>query len=151
MVLYNFMDFAIPFFLVLAIAYGALEMGAPFKNKGAKMIIALILAFFTASQYEFVTFIFAVLPYAVVLFVVVFLIGFIKKSFPKVGGKGGINTGLLLVIITLIIIFLANQGTDLINDWLPYGFVTSENLVLILGIALIIGILYLVSKNWRSE
>lgn len=150
----DFMEFALPFFLVLAIVYGALELGAPFKNRAAKAIIALVIAAFAASSAEFSAFILQVIPYAAILFIVVFLIGFIKKSFfgGKKEGKGGEkNYGLMIVVIALVLVFLAGQGSTFIEDWLPSGFISTDNFILLVGVILIVAILYIVYKNWSEK
>ena len=106
------LDFAIPFFFIFAIIYGALEVSGVFKNKAVKAIIAVALAFFAVSNADVVLFIHQVLPFATVFFVVVFFIGFIAKPFR---GKGGEEKKrdpfLLLVVLGLLLIAFAQLGT----------------------------------------
>ena len=105
------LDFAIPFFFIFAIIYGALEVSGVFRNKAVKAIIAVALAFFAVSNADVVLFIHQVLPFATVFFVVVFFIGFIAKPFRGRGGEGKRDPFLLLVILGLLLIAFAQLGT----------------------------------------
>jgi hypothetical protein len=142
------MEFAIPFFLVLAIVFGGLEIGAPFKNKAAKGLIALVVALYAASSPDISSFLLQIMPAAAGLFIVVFLIGFLKKTFfgEKKRGEER-NYGLIIVILALVLVFLAGQGRTL-EQWLPSGFMGADTLILLAGVVLIVAILYIVSKKW---
>ncbi len=153
----DFLTSVIPFFLVLAIVYGALDVSGVFKNRAANAVIAMVIAFFAMTSEPAVAFIMQVLPYAAILFVIIFFIGFVISFFRGKEGRGGRERGgpdltLLAVIAVLIIIFLANQGYDALQDLLPSGFpITSENFALIIGIILIIAIIYAAYKSSKSE
>lgn len=151
----DFLTSAIPFFLVLAIVYGALDVSGVFRNRAANMIIAMVIAFFAMTSEPAVAFIMQVLPYAAILFVIIFFIGFVISFFKGKGGRGGregADLTILVVIAMLIIIFLVNQGYDVLEDLFPSGFpITSENFALIIGIVLIIAIIYAAYKSWVKE
>ena len=76
----SMLTFLLPFLLMLGIVYGALQMGSPIKNKGANFIIAIVLALFAATNQQAVDMINQFLPYAAVLFVGVFILGFVWKG-----------------------------------------------------------------------
>jgi len=146
----SFLTSVLPFFLVLAIVYGALEISGVFRNKAANMTIALVVAFFAITSAPTVAFIMQLLPYAAIFFVIVFLIGFIISFFR---GKGrGADLTLLAVVAVLLIIFFANQGYNILENLLPSSFpVTSENFTQIIGIVLVVAIFYAAYKKWNEK
>jgi len=135
-----------PFFLVLAVIYGSLEVAGVFKNRAVNIIIALVVGFFAIMNAEIVAFLELIIPYAAILFVVLFLIMFIKKSIGGIGGGGGTRDWtLIIVIIGLILLFLASQGMDLISNLnLP---ISAENIILIVAIVLIVAVFYAAYKS----
>ncbi len=146
MAVINLIEFVIPLFFVLAIVYGALEFGSPIKNKSANILISVIIAFVAATSAEVVQLVIDVLPYAAIFFIIVFFLGFIKKSF-KDHEK---DYTLIVIIAGLVLIFMASQGMDILNAFLPYSFpITTENFLLIIGIVIIIAIFYATYKNWK--
>jgi len=76
----------LPFFLVLAIVYGALEVAKVFENRGVKGIIAVVIAFFSVSSAEIVAVINSVLPYAALFFVGFFFLAFLASFFKEKEG-----------------------------------------------------------------
>jgi uncharacterized membrane protein YdjX (TVP38/TMEM64 family) len=136
------MTFILPFLFVLAIVYGALDLAAVFKKKAVNVIIALVVAVFAVSNVAIVDSIVAAMPWAAMLFIILFFIKFILSFFKTEKGKEKDYT-LIIIILALIAIFMLSQGTQLIQDWLPGGFpVSEENLILIIGIVIIVAILY---------
>ena len=105
----DFFTFVLPFVFVFAIAYGALDVGGPIKDRRMNGLIALVLAFFAVSTQWVVDVVMSIMPYAIVLFIIVFLLGFIKKSFAGKEGEKKDFT-LIMVVIILAIIFLARLG-----------------------------------------
>ncbi|UCD02942.1 MAG: hypothetical protein JSV63_04125, partial [Candidatus Aenigmatarchaeota archaeon] len=78
---FNFMtlETLLPFLLILAVAYGALETVGLFRNRAVKAIIAVVIAFFGIVNYSVVQLINSFLPYVAILFLLVFIIGFARK------------------------------------------------------------------------
>lgn len=148
------LDLLIPFFFILAIVWGALEVSGVFKNKGVKAIISLVIGFFAITNQQAVSFINQSLPFAVMFFVVIFFIGFITKPFigkKKEGGEGPDFT-LLAIVGILILLFLASQGTDYLRTIFPGLSQFSQNDLLTgLGIIIVILILFSVYKRWGGE
>ncbi len=139
----------IPFLFVLAVVYGALDYANVFKKNSVKGLVSLAIAFFALTSQFVIDFIYGVLPYAVILFVVVFFLAFIARL---VGGKGKerkIDWSLAMIVIILLLIFLASYGEDLVTSFLPSMPV--ENFMYAVGLVLILLIFYAVYKNWGEE
>ena len=131
---------AMPFLFILAIVYGALEMSGVFKNKAVNAIIAIVISFFAISSSQFIEFIYSILPYAAILFVVVFFLGFITSPFRGKGReKKGMDYTLLAVVAGLVLIFLANQP-GILN-------LQDSNLITLIGFIIIIVIFYAAYKQ----
>jgi len=141
----DLITFAIPFFFMLAIVYGALEVSGLFKNKAVNMIIALVVAFFAAMTAQVAEIIFAILPYAIILFIVVFFLGFLRSLFSK---KTGSDYTLLLMIAILVLIFFSSQ--DLLSD-LGLDILFTDTVISIIGFIIIIIIFYAAYKGWSNE
>ncbi|MBN1896815.1 MAG: hypothetical protein JW789_03775 [Candidatus Aenigmarchaeota archaeon] len=124
----------LPFLLILAVSYGALETVGMFRNKAVKAIIAVVLAFFAISNSMTVTYINGLLPYAAILFIIFFGIGFVKKSLS--GGQK--DNELIIIIIVLVMLFVGSLYTTT-SDFNMYQY---NELVWIAGIAVIGAILY---------
>ena len=137
---------ALPFFFILAIVYGALEVSGVFKNKAVIAIISLVIAFFTISSDAAVSFIYDVLPFAIIVFIIVFLLGFIFSLFK--GEKK--DYSLFAVVCALGIVFVANQGYDMINAIIPAS-IGAENFIAIVGVIFIVVIFYAVYKKWGEQ
>ncbi len=71
------MEYAIPFFFLLAVVYGALGISGVFKNRAVNLIIALVIALFGMTYQPFITWLYTIMPYAIALFIAVFFIGFV--------------------------------------------------------------------------
>ncbi len=139
----------IPFLFVLAVVYGALDYSNVFKKNSVKGLVSLAIAFFALTSQFVIDFIYGVLPYAVILFVVVFFLAFIARL---VGGKGKerkIDWSLAMIVIILLLIFLASYGEDLVITFLPSVNVTE--FMYAVGLILILLIFYAVYKNWGEE
>ncbi|MBI4020993.1 MAG: hypothetical protein HY369_02010 [Candidatus Aenigmarchaeota archaeon] len=103
----------LPFFLVLALVYGSLEVSGTFKNRGVKAILSVVLAFFAITTPAIVEFITAVMPYAAFFFIAFFFLGFVL-SFFKEGEKGKKDYTLIAVVLVLVLVFLASdKGLDI--------------------------------------
>ncbi|MBU0530254.1 MAG: hypothetical protein ABIH52_01335 [Candidatus Aenigmatarchaeota archaeon] len=135
----------LPFFFVFAIVYGSLEVSSVFKNNAVKAVIALVLAFFTITNQEVISFINETFPYIIILFVVVFFLGFIFKLV-KGKGEGEKDYVLLIIIVALVLLFLSSQG-DLI------GLMESVNseIMSYIGLGLILVIFYAAYEQMKKE
>lgn len=127
----------LPFFLVLAIVYGALEFSGFTKNRGVITIISLVIAFFAVSSSQAVAFINSAMPYMAGLFILVFFLGFIKSFF-----KGTKDWTLIIIILILVLVFLSSLGYDLVSNWSPGSWLSNENFFIIIGLVIFVLILY---------
>jgi hypothetical protein len=140
------MELILPFMLVLAITYGALEVSKVFGNRAVKAIIAVVFAFFAIMNYQVVAFINSVLPYAAVFFVVIFLVWIVLKPLrgEKKPGQPERDPTLLIVVLVLVLVIVARLQTT--GNLPSYGFFTSENLIWIIGLAILAFVIYKVYK-----
>jgi glucan phosphoethanolaminetransferase (alkaline phosphatase superfamily) len=134
------MELILPFMLVLAITYGALEVSKVFANRAVKAIIAVVFAFFAILNYQVVTLINSILPYAAGFFVLVFLVWIVLKPLRGGAGRKGFDPVILIVILVLALVFLARMQ---VTDYFPgMGFLSNENLMWIVGIAIVVFVVY---------
>jgi hypothetical protein len=139
------MELILPFMLVLAITYGALEVSKVFGNRAVKAILAVVFAFFAILNYQVVSFINSILPYAAVFFVVIFLVWIVLKPIMGKKGEGEKRDPIILVVIlVLVLIVLARLQTT--GNLPSYGVFSSENLIWIIGIIIVAFVLYKVYK-----
>ena len=135
-------EILLPFFLVLAIVYGALEVSHIFRNKAVKGIIAVVFAFFSVMNYEVVMLINSLLPYAALFFIALFFFWFIKKPF---SGGGKSDPVLVIIILGLVLIFFARLiATENIPE---YSFLANPNLLWAAGLVIILLILWKAYKT----
>jgi small-conductance mechanosensitive channel len=146
---YLSLELMLPFFLVLAITYGALEVSKVFANRAVKAILAVVFAFFAILNSQVVTFINSILPYAAVSFVVIFLIWIVLKPIRGDGkDKKGIDPVLIIVVLVLILVVLARLQ---MTDYFPSTSVLSnENIIWIVGIIIVAYILWKAFKMGPS-
>jgi hypothetical protein len=139
---YDIISFEIllPFMLVLAIVYGALEVSKVFANRAVKAIIAVVFAFFSVMNSQVVAFINSILPYAAGFFVVIFLIWIVLKPLKGGGGKKGIDPVLLIVILVLVLVLLARMSVS--DYWPESSLISNANLLWIIGIIIVVVILW---------
>ena len=143
--MFDLTGFLLPFVFVLAITYGALDIASVFKKNAVNLLIAVVIAFFAVSNAQMVQFVTGIMPWAAMLFIVIFFIKFIASLFRGAGEK---DWTMLMAVLGLIAVFMLSQGTQLIQDWLPSGFPVSEdNMVLIIGLVIIIAIFFAAYKN----
>lgn len=145
----DLMTFMLPMLFVLAIAYGGLEVAGVFKNRAVNALIALVVAFLAVSNAALAEFVVSVMPWAAMLFIIVFFIKFMLSMFKTKEGEKRDYT-LIIVILGLVAIFLAGQGS-IIEDWLPSGFpISEESLILLIGVIVIIAMFFAAYKS-KSE
>lgn len=99
----------LPFFLVLALVYGGLEVSGTFKNKGVKGLISLVVAFFAITSAEMVALINSIMPYAALFFIGFFLLGLLLSPFKKDKEGKERDPVLAVVIVGLVLLFLSRQ------------------------------------------
>ncbi len=126
--------FGIPFFFMLAVVFGALEVGGVFQNRGVKIVISLAIAFFAATFEPAVGFIFGILPYATIFFIIVFFIGFVKKIFTKEGGAKDWTIIAVILILFLILLISAEELTGISFGEQATIFIYAIGLIVILMI-----------------
>lgn len=141
------MELLLPFFLVLAIIYGALEVSKVFDNRAVKGIIAVVFAFFAIMNAQVVSLINVILPYAAGFFVVIFIIWMVIKPFRGRGGGGGDPT-VLIVILVLVVILLARLGSE---GYVQSNFLSDPNFLWIIGIVVVLVIIWKAYKMGKSE
>jgi len=135
------LNIMLPFFFVLAIVYGALEVSGVFKNKGVKGIIALVIAFFSVSSPAVVEIINSLLPYAALFFIVFFFLGFAVSALKGKDKERKIDFGLLVAVLALVLIFLSNQqNIGIIN-------IQDQNFIGMLVLLVIAAIVYAAYKK----
>ena len=128
------MDNILPFLLILAVSYGALETAGMFRNRAIKAIISVVVAFFAMTNYMIVQTINSFLPYAAIIFLVIFVIGFARKSMS--GGEKD-NT-MMIIMLALVLLFMAS----LANAQGGYGLYDYNELLWLFGVVVIAAILY---------
>lgn len=132
----------IPFFFLLAIVYGGLQISKLFDNKAANMLIAIAIAMFGALTPEVSAFIYQVLPVASIFFVVFFFIGFVWKFFDSKKEKD-----YTLGIVVMGLLMLLGAGLYQAGSPFPLGDILSENLMVGIAIIFIIAIFYAAYKQ----
>jgi len=139
------MAYILPFFLMFAIVYGALDFAGMFKNRKVVLLVSIILALFAISLEWVRMSIVTYMPYAALVFIVFFFIGFLKKLFS--GKDKNPDYTLLAVIIMLLLLFIASQG-DMLSSFFPsYMF---NEIMLAAGLVLIAFIFYAAYKKGKS-
>lgn len=134
----------IPFLFMLAIVYGALDIGGVFKNKRVNAVIAAVFALFTLTYAPAAEFINQIMPLAIIFFVVFFFVGFIVKAATKglsdETGKKDFN--LLIIILGLVLLLFATQGPEVIGRFLP-GFEEQASNIMVLSAVVFIGVIFM--------
>ena len=97
----------LPFLLVLAVVYGAMDTAKMFSNRALKTIISVVMAFFAISDSSVVAMLNAMLPYAAIFFILIFVAGYVKRS---LGGKQGQDNTMVIIIIVLALLLMASYA-----------------------------------------
>ncbi len=132
------METLLPFLLVLAVAYGGMESANIFKNKAIKAVVAVVIAFFGVSSYSMVQFINSILPYIAVIFLLVFIVGFAKKS---LSGSEKDNTMIIVMMVLFLLLVgsFANAGGGL-------GLVQYTEFLWLIGVVIVLAIIFAAYK-----
>ena len=99
----------IAFLFMVAIVYGSLEFSDILKSSKAKVLIAISIGLFVMMSPQAVTFISEFLPYAAILFAVVFFVGFLTGGRKDKDGKGGGPDYQLLGVVILLVALLLSS------------------------------------------
>jgi hypothetical protein len=137
----DLMGFIVPFALTFALTLGALTLSKVFdKQKQVNFIIAIAIALLAVSSPAYAKMIYSLAPTLAMLFIVVFVIVFIKNIFGK-EAKGDWPTLIAISILFLLLMQLAPSLP------LPSGAnIKSDDIVLVAGVMLVIAILVIGSK-----
>lgn len=143
----EFLTLALPFFFVLAVVYGALEVSDLFKKPAVKALISIIIAFFSITNSTVVALIYQFLPYAALFFLVFFFFGFLYSFFKKEEKK---DPTLVVIILGLLLIFLVERGEETLS---PFSFpgLTQENFMAAVGLFVIVVIFFAAYQHYRQE
>lgn len=145
----TFIEAAIPFFFILAVVYGSLEVSNVFKKSSVKGLVSLSIAAVTMTSETVSVFVMDILPYAAILFVVFFALGFVLNIFKDdKDGKKKVDIPLLATVAVLVLIFMTTQQ-ELMEDYLPW--LSSDNLVFLLGGFLLLIIFYAAYKSSSED
>ena len=134
----------IPFFFVLAIVYGAIEVSSVFANKKVKMLIALAIAAITVANQQAVDLINQFLPFTAIFFIIIFFVGTMKKVSDK-----NKDWELILIIIGLILILLVRQGEGL-RDYFDKGPLNYENFIILIASVVMLLMFYTAYKKGKA-
>ncbi len=138
----TFVEIAIPFFFILAVVYGSLEVSNVFKKSSVKGLISLAIAAVTLTSEAVTDFVYDILPYAAILFVIFFVLGFILNVFK--GEDKKVDFSLVAVIAALVLVFVSSQQ-DFVESYVPW--LSSENSVFIVAAILLLMIFYAAYKK----
>ncbi|MCX6814779.1 MAG: hypothetical protein NTY20_03990 [Candidatus Aenigmarchaeota archaeon] len=132
-------ELVIPFLFMLAVVYGSLDVSGVFRNKRVNALIAVVFAFFALTYEPAMLFINQVMPFAIMFFVVFFFIGFVIKIAKKGVEK---DYNLIIIILGLVLLLFATQGSGFINNFLP-GFEEQASNIMIASTVVFIGVILL--------
>jgi len=142
----NILEFLVPFVLTFALTLGALTVSKVFKHIDASgkekpqtnvnFLIALALSVLAVSSPTYAQMLFEWAPILATMFIVVFVLVFLKNMFLKEGHKAEIET---LVAIALLFLILFQFGSSLP---LPSGtYIRSDDILIAAGVIFVIAII----------
>jgi len=138
----TFVETAIPFFFIVAVVDGSLEVSNVFKKSSVKGMRSLAIAAVTLTSEAVTVFVYEILPYAAILFTIFFIIGFILSVFK---GDGKEIDWVLIAIIATLILTVISVKSDFIEMYIPWF--SGENAVFIVAAILLITIFYAAYKK----
>lgn len=132
----------LPFFFVLAVTFGLLEIVNVFKKKSVNLVLALVFAFFAAGYRPFVEFFFQFFSLILWAFIIVFFIAMfmealgLRKSKVKEGEENVsvIIGGIVLLIFTTI-------GIQFLPEFNILGL-SRDDISLLIGLILLLIIFF---------
>jgi D-alanyl-lipoteichoic acid acyltransferase DltB (MBOAT superfamily) len=142
----DLMGFIVPFALTFALSLGALTVSGVFdKQKQVNFIIAIALAILAVSSPSYSKMIYTWAPILATLFIVVFVLVFLRKSF----GKEAKADWTTLIAIAILFLLLMQIGPSIP---LPSGStIKSDDIILVAGIMLVIAIIVIGKALSKGE
>jgi len=140
----------LPFFFVLAVVFGALEVSGVFKNRGVNGLISVVVALFAIINPSVSAIIYAIMPYAIIIFIIFFFLGFIIKFFSSDEKGKPKDLTLPVIIAGLILIFLASYGENLSSMFPSMGFFSSDNFIVVVILVVVMIALFATYKAKSS-
>jgi hypothetical protein len=131
------LEYFLPFLLVVAIVYGALETAGMFRNRAVKAILAVVMGFFSVMNYQIVQLINTYLPFAAIVFVLIFIAGYMKKSLGGRADEEKDNT-MIIIIFGLGLLFIASIA----NASGGFNLYQYTDFLWLIGVVVVIAILY---------
>lgn len=143
------MSFIVSFLFVFAIIYGLLATAKVMTQKNVNVIIALVFAFFSATYEPFTAALQGIIPFVSVIFVVLFVMVFIKKLFV---GKKKDNMDTIPIVVSLIVILAVLWATwDKIYKYFYNFGVDPMDALWIIGIIFVVLIFYAIYMHNPKE
>jgi hypothetical protein len=148
--------YLLPALLVFAITFGALETskifaiereGKKIPNRRLDALIGLIVAGFSLTSEQVIGYVWQAMPWAAILFIIIFFFGFVKSIF-KVE-KGEKPNYILIAIIAMLGLLLIYSQPQLLT-WLPSLGLASGDLTIIIGL-IIIAIIFYAASTMRAK
>jgi len=135
------MEFAIPFLFVLAVVFGILRTARVFSgNTAVQMIIAFVIAFFSATYQPFTSLLFQYLPTITWFFIAMFFLVFVLEI-AGIRGKRGENRK-NLIIYGMLLLLLFSIVADRAEAIPTFSYISTNDLILAVGIIFIIAIFW---------
>ena len=127
----------LPFFFVLAIVFGLLQIIDVFNKKSVNLIISLVFASFAAGYKPFIEFFFQYFGLVLWAFIILFFIAFLMRAvgLEKSKVKKG-EENVPVVMGGIIILLLFTLGVQFLPE-MSIGFLTKRDIFLIVGIGLL--------------
>lgn len=143
----NVLEFLVPFVLTFALTLGALTVSKVFENqKHVNFLISLALAILAVSSPTYARMLFEWAPIIATLFIVVFVLVFLKNMFLKKGEKANMET---LIAIALLFLILMQFGSSIP---LPSGnYIRSDDILIAAGVILVIAIIVIGKRLGNNE
>jgi len=132
--------FIITFLFTFAIVFGSLELTNIFKKNSVNMIIALVIAIFASSYTPFTKTLYSYLPYITWIFIIVFILAFIRKALglgkeKKHDDSGRDHVKWIVIAGILLIIFLTVGIYYIPNNSIVDQLGGRDNIFIIIGLA----------------
>ncbi len=141
----------IPFLFVLAIIFGVLEVTNVLRNRGANLLVAIAIAFFSVSNSAFVALLWSQFGFITAFFIIMFFIVFILEVFglrnPKYGKPEGEGMFINGAILLLLLIFGFMHASSIPN--LPFVG-SGTNLIALITLIFIL-VIFFFNHNFYAK